>query len=173
MMTSTTIKRLSEMNTRLKQTIFWFPAPAFISIGLAMILTGQIIIHLNPRLGSLAELHEGVGGEELEGSILIMVSVLGEDVIVTTPDKRVYRWSAEEPESGDFKDFKAYLQTRSKELLTEFSVERRATPTRTSIVISADRRSTWYHIHPLIAAFAEAGFDSYGFETKKLKDHSF
>jgi len=171
-MTPLTLKRLSEMNSRLKLTTFWFPAPALISIGLAVILTGQII-YLNPRLGSLAELHEGVGGEELEGSILIMVSVLGEEVIVTTPDGRVYRWSAEEPASGDFKDFKAYLQTRAKELLTEFSVEGRTTPTRTSIVVSADRRSTWYHIHPLITAFADAGFDSYGFETKKLKGHSF
>ena len=170
---SLALKCIIEMNSRLKLPMFWFPAPAFISIGLAMVLTGQIVIHLNPRLGSAVELHEGVGERELEGSILIMVSVQGEDVVVTTPDDRLYRWSAQDPESGDFKDFKAYFMNRSRELLTEFSVEQRATPTRTSVVLSTDRRSTWYHVHPLVSALAEAGFESYGFETKQLKDHTF
>jgi hypothetical protein len=164
------LKRLELLKLRLKETPNWFPVPAFLSIGFAVILYGHLVINLNPRLGSSVQLIEGIGDskDEWEGAILFQISIKDDDVYVVTPERNVYSWSSKDPESRDFKDFRVYLAQKSQKMLTEVSINRRITYTQSSVVLSTDQAATWYHVHPIVTALAEAGFDSYGFEFKKL-----
>ena len=166
-------ERLELMKIRLKESPNWFPVPAFLSIGLAVILSGHLIINLNPRLGSAVKLIENVGNDEWEGSLLFQISVKDDHVYVVTPERTVYSWPSNDPESKDFKDFKVYLTQKSQKMLTEISINRRVTYTQTSVVLSTDQVATWYHVHPIVTALAEAGYDSYGFEFKKLGSSQF
>lgn len=163
------IQRFEMMRSRLHDFNQWFPLPAFIGVGFAIILFSKVMIDVNPRTSNPAALHEGTGTLELPGSLWFSVVIEDDQVMVYTDEKVLFSWSAENPENGDFKDFRAYLVSRSEEKLSDLARFRRITQNETRVVISTDRKTTWYHLHPVITALSQAGFDSYGFETKIFK----
>jgi len=168
MITDPTSKRFELMRLRLSEGTPWFPFPGFIGVGIAIIIFSKVLLNINPRIGSPAALHESTSSEEFIGALWFAVSIKDSKVIIYTDDKEVFQWSAENPESGDYKDFKEYLNSRSQEKLSDIARSRRVTVNETRVVIAPDRNTSWYHLHPVITALSQNGFDTYGFETKVI-----
>ncbi|MEN9834892.1 MAG: hypothetical protein RL011_1085 [Pseudomonadota bacterium] len=157
--------RYAAVARRLKQPLWWFPYPCLLVFGLQLILTAHILFSTNPRLGHHAEVVRFPSAPSRDSSIWLSVTAGDKSTIVTTNDRRVFKWSESLRSSDDLKDFAFYLRRRMVEEIQTASLVQRSLRSQTRVVIAADQSLKYSHIKPIIHALAQAGISNYAFET--------
>lgn len=142
-----------------------FPFPALIPFGLVLIFCGSLIPTLNPRIGSPADVIPMSSMDEKEGSIWFAVRAIGDEVVVTAPNKRIFRWPSKIEDPRELDPFRSYLRQRVTNEIQMAVLAKRVTKAQLSAVIAADQRCRYLHLRPIIQALAEVGISDYGFET--------
>lgn len=158
--------QFSQMRERLIKTSFWFPAPALISFALALILSGQLLPNLNPRLGSRANILNFQAEREKEGAIWLGIYPLNNHLILTTSDKKVFKLPLVIKDSNELREFREYLLDLLNKETVKLALNLDPNPIRLTAVLAVDEKLNFAHIRPLIYLLASVGISKYGFETK-------
>ncbi|MBM4250979.1 MAG: hypothetical protein FJ146_03335 [Deltaproteobacteria bacterium] len=93
------------------------------------------------------------------------VTTREKNTVVTTNDRKVFKWSASSRSMDGLKDFIFYLRRRMVEEIQTAALVQRALRSQTRVVIAADQTLKYSHIKPIIHALAQAGISNYAFET--------
>lgn len=150
---------------RLRQPLWWFPYPCLLAFGLQLILTAHILFSTNPRLGHPAEVVRYPSNPSRDSSIWISVTTREKNTIITTNDRKIFKWAESSRSMDGLKDFTLYLRRRMVEEIQTAALVQRALRSQTRVVIAADRNLKYSHIKPIIYALAQAGISNYAFET--------
>jgi hypothetical protein len=164
--------RFAALKARLREPLGWFPMPFFISFALVLVLTGHVLSGTNPRLGNPADVITLPAEARPDSAIWLSVSVRGDQVYVTTGDRKVFHWARNVARLDELDDFVSYLKERVKGEIAAAALLNRIEVTQSSAVIAADQRLTYAHIRPLLHAFAAAGISQYAFETQNPREAS-
>jgi hypothetical protein len=155
---------------RLKENIWWFPFPALIAFGLAILLIGHLLTDLNPRLGSVADPIQLNTKPFPDGSIWVSINIYENQVVATTYDKKKFSWSSHNTSMKDLEDFVAYLKKKTLEETYRSVRLLESSAVRSKVVIAVDQNAKYIHLRPVIYALADAGIAKYAFETRIMKD---
>ena len=158
------------LKTRLREPLSWYPLPLFVSFALVLILTAHVLGGTNLRLGNPADVITFPSELRPDSAIWMSVSLKGEDVYVTTGDRKVFHWPRNVESMEPLDEFVHYLKERVKGEVASAALQKRAYTTQSSAVIAADQRLTYAHVRPLLHAFAEAGISQYAFETQSPRE---
>ncbi|MEZ4744125.1 MAG: hypothetical protein R3B45_17030 [Bdellovibrionota bacterium] len=148
----------------------WFPYPAFIGFGLAIMLIGDVFFGLNPRVGNPAEAMYFNAKELQEGGIWISTLVKDNNIIVTTEDHKVFNIPLGSRDSNSIEDLTNYFKDQTLDRFLSVGLAKKTSLIESMVIISADQRLQYGHIKPVLLAIANAGISRYGFETKQLKN---
>jgi hypothetical protein len=158
-------ERVRQMNIRLSEPLKWFPLPILIPVCLVMLLTAHIISGSNPRAGHPANILSLPTDAGMDSSIWLSVSPLNDEILVTTADRKIFRWSQLHPQNKDIDPLVKYLKQNIHEEIKSAALTKRALKGQTLAIIAADQRLTFLHIRPIISALAQSGISRYAFET--------
>lgn len=163
---------IDSFRQRLHEDWLWFPLPAFISFGLLVVLTSQLLPGLNPRLGNPARLLEFDAQPEHEGSIWMSISLdsRNNQLVISTSDRKVFRFSSDVRTMEDFAPLVETLQHQVHERLASAALARHLTTIEITAVLAVDERVKFGLIRPVINALALAGITDYAFETVQKKE---
>ena len=90
---------------------------------------------------------------------------IGDDLVVTTGDRRVFRWPLDRADAETMAPLVSYLkETVAREVIAA-GLKKEAFAHQTSAIIAADQRLKYLHVRPLLFAFADSGITRYSFET--------
>lgn len=159
-------ERATAVRDRLDENPQWFPIPAFIAFGLVIVLTGHILFGTNPRAGNPANIISFPSEARPDAAIWMSVTPIGDDIVVTTSDRKVFKWRQQVRNAEELGQFVGYLKARVAEEIQAAAMAKRALKTQTNAVIAADQRLKYVHIRPIIYALAQAGISQYAFETQ-------
>jgi hypothetical protein len=151
---------------RLREPLWWFPFPIFLSFALVLLLTAHVLFGTSPRMGHPANIITFPSESRRDSAIWLSVTPIGKEVVVTTGDRRVFRWPLEVHSLEELKPFRAYLKEEVARELAATALTNTAFEHQTTVVIAADQRLKYLHVRPLLHAFAEAGISHYAFETQ-------
>jgi hypothetical protein len=154
------------MNERLHEVIWWYPFPLVISFALVMILTAHVMFGTNPRAGNPANIIAFPSDTQKDSALWLSVTPVGKEIVVTTSDRRVFRWPQDVRGMQPLAPLVAYLKERAQEEIRSAVIAGRVLKTQTQAVIAADQRLKYLHIRPIIHALAAAGISQYAFETQ-------
>ena len=158
--------KISAQEDRLRAGNSWFPFPAFISFGLVVLFTGHLLIGLNPRTGSPANVLEYPAPNQHEGAIWMSVSIRGSKIVITTFDRKVFTLPRENIVDADLEQFDQYLKKAVRELTISTGLSKYLSDTRSRAILAVDQNLNYYHLRPIIRALGRAGMNQYGFETR-------
>jgi len=158
----------SQTKDRLKNPSLWFPYPVLISFVLAVVLAGYSLPNLNIYFGQPSSLiqQDIVDNKTPSGSIWITASVIDNELIITTFDRKIFKWNREIKNITDIENFISYLKTEVERRSIQAGLAAGIHPGEVEVTIAADRGLKFLHIRPIINALAEAGISAYSFETK-------
>lgn len=159
---------VTRMRERLCKNNDWYPIPSLLSVGLVLLLCGQIIPDLNPRLGSFANIIQYPSERENEGAIWIGIFPEKDKIVVTTADKKRFSWPLALNSKEDILPFEIYLRGRVKKEIHKAALSLQTNLTKISAVLAVDQRLKYYHLRPIIYALAQAKITHYGFETRMI-----
>jgi hypothetical protein len=159
-------ERFAAAKTRLRQPLWWYPAPALLGAGLALVLTSHVLLGTNPRAGNPADVLTFPGESRKDSAVWLSMTPMGKEVVVTTNDRRVFRWPQDTRDLSTLRPLVEYLKSRVAVEVGSAALSGRATPAASSAVIAADQRLKFLHVRPVLYAFAEAGITQYAFETQ-------
>jgi len=164
---------INQMKERIKGASTWFPYPVLIPVMLAIVLNGYAIPNLNIYFGQPSTLieQEIVEGKTPSGSIWLSVSLVGTDLVVSTYDRKVFRWNREIESITKMSEFTSYLQREIQRRSVQAGLAAGIRQGEVSVTVAVDRGLKYLHIRPIINALAAAGISNYSFETK-IKDIS-
>lgn len=151
---------------RLREPLVWLPFPALISIGIVLILTAYILSGTNPRLGHPASVITLPSAPHRDGSIWFSITPIGDEVVVTTGDRQVFRWPLDVGDLSALKPFGEYLKQVVAHEIESAALSHKAYEHQTTAVIAVDQTLKFRHIRPVLYALADAGIARYGFETQ-------
>lgn len=158
-------KTLLAIRERLQEFSLWYPFPALIVFFIFFVVTSQMALNLNPRLGQRAEILTFPADAEKEGSIWLSVSIINNEVVLTTDEKKVFTWPAAVESKAEITPFVQYLKKRASRALFDSGLANEAQPTKLKVVFAVDQRLKFLHMRPLLYALAEAQITDYAFET--------
>lgn len=161
--------KIEQQKIRLRETVNWFPLPAFISFGLLLTFTGHLLMGLNPRLGNPAQIIEHDTTPGGEGSIWLSVSKDDQDLIFTTSDRKVFRYSLDESELSAKEGIKQHLSQALTEMMVGNILEKRVRESKTKVVLAVDQDLNYGNLRPVIRILADSGFNIFDFETRLSK----
>lgn len=153
---------------RLSEPLWWFPYPCLITMGLVLLLTGHLVMATNPRMGHPASLIEFPAAARPDSALWFSMTPIGQEIVITTNDRRVFRWPQQLTSAAPTQPFVDYLRRRVAEEIEAAALLKQALSTQTTVVIAADQRLRYLHLRPVIAALAAAGITSYALETKSV-----
>lgn len=156
----------ANIKDRLQEPIWWFPYPALISFGLVLTLTAHVVSGTNPRMGNPADIISFPAPARKDSAIWLSATPIDDKIVVTTSDRRIFRWSQKLQNVSEVEPLVRYLKERVAAEITSAALMGRAFTTQTSAVIASDQRLKYLHIRPLLYALAEAGIAQYAFETQ-------
>jgi hypothetical protein len=156
---------MNEMKERLREPLHWFPYPFFLPFALILVFTAHIFFAINPRMGNPADILTFPAETHKDGPFWLSVTPIGDDVVVTTGDRKVFRWSQNVRSVADLHDLTEYLKKRVEDELLAVGLVGKASKSQTSAVLAVDQRLKYLHIRPIIYALAEAKITHYSFET--------
>lgn len=160
------VERTAAVRERLGENLHWFPFPMLISFGLVLVLTGHILFGTNPRAGNPADIISFPSEARKDAAIWISVTPIDDQIVVTTSDRKVFRWPQQVRSVDQLKPFLDYLKLRVADEVEAAGLAGRALKTQASAVIAADQRLKYLHVRPIVYAFAQAGISQYAFETQ-------
>jgi biopolymer transport protein ExbD len=159
-------ERAGAVRDRLDENPNWFPIPAFIAFGLVIVLTGHILFGTNPRAGNPANIISFPSEPRADAAIWLSVTPIDDQIVVTTSDRKVFKWRQQVRTPVELSAFTNYLKRRVADEVEAAAMAKRALKKQATAVIAADQRLKYLHIRPIIYALAEAGISQYAFETQ-------
>lgn len=159
-------ERAIAVAARLREPLDWYPFPLIVSFALVLLLTGHILFGPNPRAGNPADIITFPAQPIKDSAIWMSVTPIGDDIVVTTGRRKVFRWKQAVRNLTDLKPFIHHLKELAQGEIESAALAKRAQPTQMLAVIAADQRLRYLHIRPIIYALAEAGIAQYAFETQ-------
>ena len=160
-------KSLINMKERLTASNIWYPYPALFSFALVILLNGQILISLNPRLGNPATPSVLKGEQSYEGAIWMSVSYAKSTIIVTTYDRKIFTWPEAITDLGEMKAFVSYLESKRDNIAHFTSMQKSISVPESTVVLAVDHALKYAHIKPILYTLARLGFANYAFEVKR------
>lgn len=155
---------------RLDEAAQWYPFPAMIGFMLVLILGGHLLIDLNPRLGAKVNVLPLEEERYPDGAIWLGIYAEGDNIRVITSDRKSFFWQQDNNESKGQDNLIKYLKTKALREAQSSVMQMKINPIKTSAVLAVDQRLKYMHIQPIIHALAKAGINSYGFETRIIKE---
>ncbi|MFK7872874.1 MAG: hypothetical protein AB8C84_06830 [Oligoflexales bacterium] len=147
----------------------WLPYPAFISFTLAIILTFHMLVGLNPKLGNPSNVLPLMSEPEKKGSLWISVSLQGQQTIITTAHKDVFRWSSKNPQIEQISLFKKALKQMIEDKILSAGLAMQGNQDQSLMTIAVDQAVQYRHLEPLLMILAETGIAEYGLETRQIR----
>jgi hypothetical protein len=144
----------------------WFPYPLLLSFVLVILFTSHAVFGTAPRLGNPANLLTFQGEPFKMGTIWFSVTPIDDEIVVTTEDRKVFRWSQHVRKLDEIKPFTDYLVAKSREAVLSSTLAKDGLKRSTKAVIAADQRLKYLHFRPILYALAAAKITKYGFETR-------
>ncbi len=126
----------------------------------------------NPRLSYPASpLALEAESDDAGRGIWFSMSALGENIHVTTDEKKTFEWPLdpeEALESKGYREFREFLDARRKRIVEDMvlSMDRDSIEAKARTIVALDETLTYAHFKPVMLALANAGIRSYGFETR-------
>ena len=151
---------------RVSESVSWFPYPCLFSFGLIIILSGHILLGINPRLGNPAVALPFDAEPLDEGAIWLSVSIANEKVTITTDDRKVFSWDQSSRESNVVDKLVEHLQERTVQITLSTSLAKEISQIESTVILSIDQKVKFLHVKPILLALAKAGISEYGFETR-------
>ena len=162
--------RWSEACVRARQNMAapleWFPYPYLISFFLVILLTAHVIFGTSAHLGTPADVITFPSETRKDSAIWLAVTPIGKDVVVTTSDRKIFKWPLETENLKGLAPLVAYLKDASAKEIEAAAIAKTAYAHQTTAVISADQRLKYMHVRPILYALAAAGISNYAFETQ-------
>lgn len=158
-------ERIQSVKERLKEPLDWFPYPILLTSGLVLILTAHIVSALNPRAGHRANVMALPSSPSKSSAIWLSISPSDNQLIITTAERRVFRWRLDQPQNRDLDALVQHLKATVAQEIESAALSKKASNSQTLAVLAADQRLTFLHIRPVISALAQAGITRYAFET--------
>ncbi len=153
------------IRTRLRQPLGWFPLPALVVSGLALILGGHLLMQLNPRLGEAIDILTFAAPETANPTIYITMRPDNNEMVITLNNRAEYRTSLKDITDESLVSFNDDLRQQVNKT-TIASARAGVLPDLTSnVIIAVDQKLAYYHIRPIINSLAKTGITNYGFET--------
>ncbi len=159
-------ERATAVRDRLDENLHWFPWPFFIAFGLVLILTGHILFGTNPRAGNPANIISFPSEPRKDSAIWISVTPIDDQIVVTTNDRKVFKWRQQVRTVEELGPFVGYLKARVASEIQAAALAKQGLRKQVTTVIAADQRLKYLHVRPIIYALAEAGISQYAFETQ-------
>ena len=150
---------------RLSEPLWWYPYPFLLTAALVLLLTAHLVLATNPRMGHPASLINFPSQVRPDSAVWFSMSPIGPDIVITTNDRRVFRWRQDSVSTTAMQPFVEYLRHRVEGEIAAAALLKRVQDSQTTTVIAADQRLRYLHLRPVIAALAEVGITSYALET--------
>ena len=158
---------LVKFKDRLYSSTSWFPFPFLISFITVLVFMGHSLFGINKRLGSPADLVQLAAEDEPEGSIWISCSPDQDEIVVTTSQKDVFRWSKNIENTEEITPLTDYLKKQIISMSYSANLQKRVSVAETKVVIAIDKTLKYKDVKPIIYALAQAAISDYAFEVKK------
>tara|TARA_B100001094_G_C18059875_1_gene734502 strand:+ start:187 stop:711 length:525 start_codon:yes stop_codon:yes gene_type:complete len=163
-------ERVLFFQERLKKPSPWYPYPALISVGLIMVLSGQLLPGLNPRLGSRANIIQLDAPPEMEGSIWLGIYPRKGGITLITSEKNIFKWATSGISPQTKKRLVNYLKSRvSRENISAALTLSTSLP-KVRAVLAVDQTLKYQNIVPVLHALADARISKYSFEARLVKN---
>jgi hypothetical protein len=138
----------------------------FIGLGLNLIIASFFLPSINPRLGNPSVPFE-FDGEPMEDShIWFSITPIDNELVITTYDRKVFRWPLVVKNHSEIQNFIDYLKTATNTQITNATLSMDTNPNNFAVIISADQKLKFIHIRPILYALAEARISKYAFEVR-------
>jgi hypothetical protein len=154
-----------EAKARLRTPLWWYPFPAVIAFGLITLLTAHLTLSTSVRMGHPTTLLSFPSEPRADGAIWFSVTPIGNDIVVASASRRVFRWPQNARNTEAAAAFIDWLRQRAQQEIEAAALLNRAHPVQATAVIAADQTLKFVHLRPILYALAEAGITHYGFET--------
>jgi len=159
-------QRMQVVKERLREPLHWYPFPLLISFAVVLLLTAHVVFGTNPRMGNPANVMTFPSQPRHDSDIWMSVSPSGHDIVVTTSDRRVFRWRQDVANVAGLAPFVSYLKSRAADEVRAAALLKHAFRSQTSAVIAVDQSLKFLHVRPILYALAAAGISQYAFETQ-------
>ena len=159
------VGRMGAIKERLREPLWWYPFPLLLSFGLILLLTAHVMTGSSLRAGNPAEIIAFPGETQKDGALWLSVTPIGEDIVVTTGDRKVFRWRQDIRDLTPLAPLIKYLKEQAAKSIATAVLSGEAHIEQVRIVVAADQRLKFLHVRPLLYGFAEAGISQYAFET--------
>lgn len=168
------IMRLEGLKERLKLNVTWFPMPALISFALALVFVGHLLVNLNPRLGSPVSVLTLKTNQAIssDGSIWLSVGIDQDDIVITTNDRKTFRWEKSTQDISSLNEFSDYLTNRTNQIIVESAISKVITDEQLYVTLAVDQTLRYFHLKPIVNVLAKNGLDYYGFEIRDIVNAS-
>jgi hypothetical protein len=153
------------MSDRLKAGVDWFPFPALIVTVIVMIIVAKSMPGVNPKTGLRAQLLKYHPAESSLNSIFISVRMIDDMLLVTSGSNHKFLIPAVNPTKEQLGGLSEYLRNEASHRITSLVLLHRHIAEQTSVTIGADERLSFENMRGVITALADAGINSYAFET--------
>jgi hypothetical protein len=151
---------------RLSAPDSWFPYPLLLSFVFVLQFTAHTVFSTSARIGSPAEVIEFPGEESHVNTLWFAVTPVGDEIMVTTEDRKVFHWKQNVRSLESLSEFREFLKKKAKQTVFSSTLSKDALRKNTKAIIAADQRLKFLHLRPILYALAEAKIVQYGFETK-------
>ena len=150
---------------RLSEPLWWYHYPFLLTAALVLLLTAHLVLATNPRMGHPASLINFPSQVRPDSAVWFSMSPIGPDIVITTNDRRVFRWRQDSASTAAMGPFVEYLRHQVNAEIAAAALLKRVQGSQTTTVIAADQRLRYLHLRPVIAALAKVGVTNYALET--------
>jgi hypothetical protein len=154
------------LDERLAKNVAIFPFIGFIAFQMVLLLTAYILNGSNHRAGNPSNPIDYQAEPFPDVPLWFSVTPVGHDIVVTTPQRRVYRWPQSTNTLKPLKEFVEDLRSMVEIEVRSIALKNDASLARPTAVISADQHLTYAHLKPIVLALAEVGIRDYALETR-------
>lgn len=157
--------RVNAAMERLREPLQWFPFPILLASGLCLFLTAHILSGTNPRAGHPANVMTYPASSGRDSAIWLSVAPIGSEIIVTTADRQIFRWSQDSQTLPNLEPMVRHIRRTIANEIESAALAKKALKSQTTAIIAADQNLAFYHFRPIISALSQAGISRYAFET--------
>jgi len=158
-------KACNRVRDRLGAESSWIPAHVLVSGIASIVLLAFVMRGVDSRAGNPAVPLVFPAPLQEDTAIWISVTPIGEEVVITTNDRQVFRVPQQPTDDKAYQEFNAWLRGRTRSEALSAGIAGNYRLKQTKVIIRADQHLKYLHVRPLLYSLAAAGVTRYGFET--------
>ena len=153
-------KRIDTISSN--QIVFYYII-CLLSFLIASILISYTYFSINYKYNKNVRLPFVNGSTLPQGFINLSIELDKEEIIISSDDRKVFRWSAPNWNNKDITPLIDYLKRRIDQITFEAILSMRFSEQKALTVLSVDSKLAMIHIYPVIQALAASGITHYAF----------